>query len=98
MIDTEKLKEKIANVESQRNCSLDLESTKKLIIKVQREYESGVQKKLGFKNLVEKCAEAFELNYNYCRVAFSYLSSRNKKENVQKNKSTEHLQYHLAFK
>lgn len=46
-----------------------------------------------FKNLVENCAKELELNYDYCRLAFSYFGGNKKnKKYVQKDKSTEHLQ------
>lgn len=93
MIDEEKLRKKIERTEKIHKCSLHFESAKKLIKKVQEEYKGML-----FKNLVEDCAKKLELQYNYCRVAFAYLSGKKrKKPNIQKNKNTEHLQRVFSF-
>ena len=97
MIEIERLKTSIINVEK-NGCSINFKSARILVEKVSKEYRGGMSRE-KFVVLVNNSARELELGFNYCRVAFSYCSS--KKENVKKNEknrnNTEHLQNRLTF-
>jgi len=75
-----KINKLIKEIEKSRNCYLCPETAEKLVEKIAKKYHSSNNKK-EFKNLVERETEKLELNYNYCRVAFSYFSSNKKNGN-----------------
>ena len=81
MVDMKKMKKKIQQIEKNRGCSIYNKSMKELIVEVEKRYRTKNFNKKKFKNLVEDIAEKLELNYNYCRVAFSYFSSNKKNGN-----------------
>lgn len=98
MVNSERLRKKIENIDHVRNCSLRFESAEKLVEKVNKKYKESMSGE-AFVNLVVNCAKELELSYNYCRVAFAYFGGNKKKEkqDVQKSKSTEHLQEAFPF-
>jgi len=78
-----KINKLIKEIEKSRNCYLCPETAEKLVEKIAKKYHSSNNKK-EFKNLVERETEKLELNYNYCRFAFSYFGSSKKKKKERK--------------
>ena len=78
------LREKLKKVEAEFDCALSVDKARTLIKKIQKKYK-GLQKK-RFVSIVKKETKEMGLDYNYCRLMFSYFGSSKKKKNYKEEK------------
>ena len=94
-IDNHLLRKKVEKIEKEFDCALSIDEAITLIKKIQKEYTS-LQKK-RFKSLVKRQVKKMKLDYNYCRLMFSYFGSSKKKKKGGRERCQQTQQTFLKF-